>query len=123
MVVIKKCKRKRERERERKVEVPEGLIMCAKTYEAFYDLQVQLHAGQFCREYMVLAHGRLPMFVVQIQSQLVSSRGPSLCGGRGKWSCTNLQCLAHMHAKASYGESFSQLWLQIVSRQRLSGTM
>ena len=34
--------------------------MFAKTYAAFYDLQLQLHFGTFAREYTCLAHGWLP---------------------------------------------------------------
>ena len=44
-----------------RLDVPSsGLILVAKTYEAFYDMQVQLHAGEMHRDYTVLCHGRLP---------------------------------------------------------------
>ena len=33
--------------------------MMAKSYAAFYDLQLQLHLGTFGREYTSLAHGWL----------------------------------------------------------------
>ena len=33
--------------------------MVAKTYAAFYDLQLQLHLGTFGREYTALVHGWL----------------------------------------------------------------
>lgn len=94
---------------------PEGLIMCAKTYEAFYDLQVQLHAGLFCRDYIVLSHGWLPQSLTHIQAHLISSSsGPSLSGGRGKYSCTKLLSVAHI-ARANWATSFSQLLIRIVS--------
>ena len=35
-------------------------------YEAYYDLQVQLHSGQVQRDYTVLHHGRLPVSVNQV---------------------------------------------------------
>ena len=89
--------------------------MCAKTYEAFYDLQVQLHAGLFCRDYIVLSHGWLPQSLTHIQAHLISSSsGPSLSGGRGKYSCTKLLSVAHI-ARANWATSFSQLLIRIVS--------
>ena len=88
--------------------------MCAKTYEAFYDLQVQLHAGLFCRDYMVLSHGWLPQSLTHIQAHLISSsNGPSLSGGRGKYSRTKLLSVAHIFADGA--TSFSQLLIQIAS--------
>lgn len=90
--------------------------MFAKTYEAFYDLQVQLHVGEFLRDYMVLAHGLLPISSRQIQAHLLSSKGPSIPGGRGKWSCTNLECLGHAQQKA---RTFSELLLRIASELQL----
>ncbi|CAK9058787.1 unnamed protein product [Durusdinium trenchii] len=99
-----------------RLDVPSsGLIMFAKTYEAFYDLQVQLHVGEFLRDYMVLAHGLLPISSRQIQAHLLSSKGPSIPGGRGKWSCTNLECLGHAQQKA---RTFSELLLRIVTGRK-----
>ncbi|CAL1158927.1 unnamed protein product [Cladocopium goreaui] len=102
-----------------RLDVPSsGLIMCAKTYEAFYDLQVQLHAGLFCRDYIVLSHGWLPQSLTHIQAHLISSSsGPSLSGGRGKYSCTKLLSVAHI-ARANWATSFSQLLIRIVTGRK-----
>ena len=41
-----------------RLDVPSsGLLLLAKSYEAFCDLSVQLAAGQLQRDYSVLAHG------------------------------------------------------------------
>ncbi|CAE7904851.1 unnamed protein product, partial [Symbiodinium necroappetens] len=49
-----------------RLDVPSsGLILVATSYEAYYDLQVQLHSGQVQRDYTVLHHGRLPVSVNQ----------------------------------------------------------
>ncbi|CAK8986128.1 Ribosomal large subunit pseudouridine synthase D [Durusdinium trenchii] len=45
-----------------RLDVPtSGLILVAKEHRAYYDLQLQLAAGQVAREYVVLCHGRLPV--------------------------------------------------------------
>eukprot|EP00435_Cladocopium_sp_Y103_P053406 s256_g17.t1 len=43
-----------------RLDVPSsGLILLARSYEAFYDLQLQLYSGLMVREYTVLCHGCL----------------------------------------------------------------
>ena len=76
-----------------RLDVPSsGLILVAKSYEAFYDLQVQLHAGVMHRDYAVLCHGRLPSTLTEITARLQPTEdGPTLAG-RGKISFSKLQC-------------------------------
>ena len=76
-----------------RLDVPSsGLILVAKTYEAFYDLQVQLHAGEVTRDYTVLCHGWLPQSVSEIRARTwCEDDRPTLSGGRGKPSCTQVQ--------------------------------
>eukprot|EP00439_Symbiodinium_sp_Y106_P022587 s6817_g2.t2 len=80
-----------------RLDVPSsGLILVAKTYEAFYDLQTQLHAGEVGRDYTVLCHGWLPSSVREISaSTWCEDDRPTLCGGRGKPSAT--QVCGHSH--------------------------
>ena len=75
-----------------RLDVPSsGLILVAKTYEAFYDLQVQLHAGELGRNYTVLCHGWLPRSISEIEaSTWCEEDRPTLCGGRGKPASTKV---------------------------------
>ncbi|CAK9077313.1 unnamed protein product [Durusdinium trenchii] len=44
-----------------RLDVPSsGLLLCGLTYEAYYDLKLQLTLGQLQREYLVLCHGLAP---------------------------------------------------------------
>ena len=47
----------------------QGLIMLAKSYYAFYDMQLQLHLGTFGREYTSLAHGWLAPSVSSVTTK------------------------------------------------------
>ena len=41
-----------------RIDVPSsGLVLVAKTYKAYYDLQLQLNVGKLSRDYVVLCHG------------------------------------------------------------------
>ena len=84
-----------------RLDVPSsGLILVAKTYEAFYDLQVQLHAGGVRRDYTVLCHGWLPKSVTDISaSTWCDDDRPTLCGGRGKPSYTHVQNCKYLRHK------------------------
>lgn len=43
-----------------RLDVPSsGLILAAKTYAAYYDLQLQLRSRSLARDYVVLNHGKL----------------------------------------------------------------
>ncbi|CAJ1333000.1 unnamed protein product [Effrenium voratum] len=64
-----------------RLDVPSsGLILAAKTYEAFYDLQVQLHGGALRRDYVALCHGwasraRVILAPVQVVQDAITSAG------------------------------------------------
>eukprot|EP00931_Biecheleriopsis_adriatica_P075384 TRINITY_DN49255_c0_g1_i1.p1 TRINITY_DN49255_c0_g1~~TRINITY_DN49255_c0_g1_i1.p1 ORF type:complete len:207 (+),score=25.15 TRINITY_DN49255_c0_g1_i1:146-766(+) len=80
-----------------RLDVPSsGLILAAKTYEAFYDLQVQLCAGKMAREYTVLAHGWVPRSLREIMAH-TNWRGEeaTIAGGRGKPSYTTFAAAAY----------------------------
>ncbi|CAE7938800.1 TRAP1, partial [Symbiodinium sp. KB8] len=80
-----------------RLDVPSsGLILVAKTYEAFYDLQTQLHAGEVGRDYTVLCHGWLPSSVREISASTVClTDAPTVAGGRGRKSVTHLRICEH----------------------------
>ncbi|CAE7561468.1 rluD [Symbiodinium sp. CCMP2456] len=77
-----------------RLDVPSsGLLLAAKSYEAFYNFKFQLAAGMITREYTALCHGILPQSSREIRAGIFwdSSLGPTRSGGAGKPSCT---CLA-----------------------------
>ena len=79
-----------------RLDVPSsGLIVCSKTFEAFYDLQLQLHAGHLCRDYQALSHGWLPPRPEFAPRIFWHGDGPSVSGGRGRPSCTLLLFCRH----------------------------
>ncbi|OLQ15054.1 hypothetical protein AK812_SmicGene765 [Symbiodinium microadriaticum] len=100
-----------------RLDVPSsGLILVAASYEAYYDLQVQLHSGQVQRDYTVLHHGRLPVSVNQVDSRLHwHGDGPTLAGGRGKPSRTLV--VLQWYAESEVG-SVSQSHLQICTGRK-----
>ncbi|CAE7309802.1 unnamed protein product [Symbiodinium natans] len=100
-----------------RLDVPSsGLIMVAKTYAAFYDLQLQLHLGTFGREYTALVHGWLAPSRIAVSTKVRSgSKGPTVSGGRGKWSQTRFQCLGRKWHRAG---SLGHLLLQIVTGRK-----
>ncbi|CAK9105297.1 unnamed protein product [Durusdinium trenchii] len=79
-----------------RLDVPSsGLLLCGLTYEAYYDLKLQLTLGQLQREYLVLCHGLAPARDA-IRARVTwkeADRGPSRVG-RGKPSVTYVQRLA-----------------------------
>jgi len=82
-----------------RLDVPSsGLILVAKNYKAFYDLQVQLHSGEISREYSVLSHGNLPASIKEVRARTrIQHDLPTLSGGRGKLSKTTLMLSRYMH--------------------------
>ncbi|CAK9060641.1 Pentatricopeptide repeat-containing protein At2g31400 [Durusdinium trenchii] len=79
-----------------RLDVPSsGLILLAGSYEAFYDLQVQLVSGQILREYVALLHGVSGSSVLETQQQPQRAR-PSCSGGRGKATRTTVDVLEHL---------------------------
>ncbi|CAE7561882.1 rluD, partial [Symbiodinium sp. CCMP2456] len=73
-----------------RLDVPcSGLVLLATTYEAFYDLQLQLHTGELERDYALLCHGWLHGFRV-----LEASLHRFAAGGRGRQSRSLAKALA-----------------------------
>eukprot|EP00931_Biecheleriopsis_adriatica_P064694 TRINITY_DN39426_c0_g1_i1.p1 TRINITY_DN39426_c0_g1~~TRINITY_DN39426_c0_g1_i1.p1 ORF type:complete len:509 (-),score=104.56 TRINITY_DN39426_c0_g1_i1:145-1671(-) len=72
-----------------------GLILAAKTHEAYFDLQLQLGAGKISREYTVLCHGWMPpgLDEIDVRVHWRSSIAdiPTTAGGHGKPSRTLLK--------------------------------
>ncbi|CAE8668980.1 unnamed protein product [Polarella glacialis] len=80
-----------------RLDVPSsGLVLAAKTYEAYYDLKVQLNAGEISRDYVILCHGWIRPSLKDIRAS-VSWRGlePTSAGEQGKPSLTRLKVTAH----------------------------
>ncbi|CAE8704449.1 unnamed protein product [Polarella glacialis] len=80
-----------------RLDVPSsGLVLAAKTYEAYYDLKVQLNAGEIARDYMILCHGWVRPCLKDINAK-VYWRGllPTTAGDQGKPSLTRLKVTAH----------------------------
>ncbi|CAE8595682.1 unnamed protein product [Polarella glacialis] len=79
-----------------------GLILAAKTYEAYYDLKVQLNAGEIARDYVVLCHGWVKPCLTSIKAK-VFWRGlsPTSVGDQGKPSLTRLKVTAHARHRAT----------------------
>ena len=74
-----------------RLDVPSSrLVLVAKSYKAFYDLQCQLHTGDILRDYKVLCHGKLSARRREIRAQLTpDERGPTMAG-RGKASSSKI---------------------------------
>ncbi|CAE8602521.1 unnamed protein product [Polarella glacialis] len=80
-----------------RLDVPcSGLVLAAKTYEAYYDLSLQLNAGEISRDYVILCHGWIRPSLKDIRAS-VSWRGlePTSAGEQGKPSLTRLKVIAH----------------------------
>ena len=100
-----------------RLDVPSsGLILVAKTYEAFYDLQVQLHAGDVTRDYTVLCHGWLPQLARCIRASTVCLADvPTVAGGRGRKSVTDIVLCKHFRTAAC---TFSHMVLSIATGRK-----
>ena len=92
-----------------------GLILAASGYEAFYDLQVQLHAGDINRDYWVLCHG----LMANSRDVRVSTWGrddrPTCSGGRGKVSRS---LLSPSHYCDHSSGAFSRLEVSILTGRK-----
>ncbi|CAE8590760.1 unnamed protein product [Polarella glacialis] len=101
-----------------RLDVPcSGLILAAKTYEAYYNLQLQLRAGEIARDYVVLCHGWVPPCRAEVSARVdwrreevpvVGARGSgsrqkitTTAGSQGKPARTYLKVLAHASHDAS----------------------
>merc|ERR1711870_205424 len=76
-----------------------GLILTAKTYEAFYDLKYQLSTGDLVRDYVVLCRGLVSPETSEIYGRVYHWRHegnlPSTICRKGKPSRTCLKVAAH----------------------------
>ena len=92
-----------------------GLILVAKTYEAHYDLQLQLNGGVLIRDYIVLCHGLMPPNCMEINARVYVRHEVNLLSAvfsKGKPSATRVNELAQCHRaglSSGEGEDFSLL--------------
>ena len=101
-----------------RLDVPSsGLILLSMTYEAHYDLQVQLHAGKICRDYCVLSHGMIPSSRTAVVACVVwHGDSPTYAGGQGRTARTHLCTTGYAFDSAC--RSFSQLEVQIATGRK-----
>ncbi|CAK9070285.1 unnamed protein product [Durusdinium trenchii] len=99
-----------------RLDVPgSGLVLAAKTYQAFYDLQFQLQSGQICREYLALCHGWAPWTPeteTHLEYSISSQLGAPSYVGKGKPSRTSLFLLARC-IKPDTGDALSLMRVRI----------
>lgn len=99
-----------------RLDVPSsGLVLAATTYEAWYDLQLQLVSGKMQREYQVLAHGFARR--KQIDAHLRWHEDAVSAGAVGKPSKTLLEVLGFL-LRPSTLRSFSMLHIRIVTGRK-----
>ena len=98
-----------------RLDVPSsGLILVTKTYEAHYNLQVQLHSGQLKRHYLVLSHGRFPHAQASLNANLIwHGDSPTFAGGRGRTARTTVDLQSHAWSDRMLGHAFSLLHVRI----------
>ncbi|CAE8704420.1 unnamed protein product [Polarella glacialis] len=101
-----------------RLDVPSsGLVLAAKTYEAYYESELQLRAGKIVRDYVVLCHGWVPLALEEINARVhwrpLMGDLPSSSGGPGKASRTKLKVLAYA--------SYQSLALSLVAVRILTG--
>jgi len=81
-----------------RLDVPSsGLLLVAKTYTAYYDLQLQLNTGSLRRDYLVLLHGWMPLGLRDVRLHVYSRQGhdsPSSIRREGKPCRTCLVAVA-----------------------------
>lgn len=96
-----------------------GLILTAKTYEAFYDLKHQLSIGDLVRDYVVLCRGFIDPQRREIDARVYHWRHegnlPSTVSRKGKPSRTCLKVLGHCSRQ---GEDFSLVAIRIRTGRR-----
>ncbi|CAJ1327877.1 unnamed protein product [Effrenium voratum] len=86
-----------------RLDVPSsGLILAARTYEAYYDLRVQLASGEVLREYNALCHGWFHGVPREVTARVYWRGGaPSKSSGQGKPSRSQVRPVASGHLRAS----------------------
>jgi len=106
-----------------RLDVPNsGLILVAATYEAYYDLELQLNSGDMAREYLALCHGWMPPQRHEISAPVSWVGGPgdrrptAVHPWRGKPSRTRLKVMAL--ALAPGGVACGLLAVRIVTGRR-----
>ncbi|CAE8588630.1 unnamed protein product [Polarella glacialis] len=101
-----------------RLDVPSsGLILTAKTYEAFFDLQLQLSVGGLVRDYLVLCHGWMPPARKGVEARVMNPEElPSMVGPRGRPARTQLKVL--LHALLPQGQAVSLLAIRIGTGRR-----
>lgn len=96
-----------------------GLILTAKTFEAYYDLKHQLSIGDLVRDYVVLCRGSILPDRREINERVYHWRHegnlPSTVVRQGKPSRTRLKVLAHCYRE---GEDFSLVAIRIRTGRR-----
>ncbi|CAE8621125.1 unnamed protein product, partial [Polarella glacialis] len=84
-----------------RLDVPSsGLLLVAKTYEAYFDLQLQLSLNELERDYVVLCHGWIAATSLQVDAPVLWNEhvpGPSKVSDQGRPSISQLKVLAHTH--------------------------
>eukprot|EP00435_Cladocopium_sp_Y103_P015872 s3333_g3.t3 len=74
-----------------------GLILSAKTYASYYNLQLQLVSGGISRDYLVLCHGYVPATRCQVNARLNCLLDTTKASGQGKPSRTFIKPTAYAH--------------------------
>eukprot|EP00434_Breviolum_minutum_P039748 symbB.v1.2.035312.t1/scaffold4706.1/size36105/1 len=102
-----------------RLDVPcSGLVVVAKTYEAYYDLLLQMNSGVMIRDYVVLCHGHISPEQDLISAPLYWAEGthlPTLVRSYGRPAQTRVKVLAHCYQQA---QPLSVLALQILTGRR-----
>lgn len=80
-----------------RLDVPNsGLLLLATSYQAYYELQLQLAAGSLQRDYLVLVHGVASLRDLGARVQRRGER--SVAGGRGRPSHSKVVEIAKMQS-------------------------
>ncbi|CAJ1372643.1 unnamed protein product [Effrenium voratum] len=92
-----------------RLDVPSsGLILLARSYEAFYDLQLQLHCGQLQRSYTALSHGWAEPRTIRLR--LYYHGAAASRGGRGKVAVSEVSQLLAAEVQDTSGVVTLQVW-------------
>lgn len=95
-----------------------GLVLAAKTYAAYCDLQLQMSVGRLTRQYAFLCHGIVPYVRQDISARINWEEGssmPSFICQWGRPSKAHLQVTARAMRK---GQALSFLVIQIATGRR-----
>lgn len=100
-----------------RLDVPSsGFIVVAKTYQANYDLRVQLAVGEMARDYIALCHGRVPPLLCEIKTRVHwGDELPTNTGVLGRPSNTRLKVIAQVSRK---DKAFSLVAIRIATGRR-----